>query len=67
METRKCKACDSKVVVGRKELRCHGCGEYFCGRHIFSYVDGNNGSITKHMPNYCEECYIVQYKWEHYG
>lgn len=67
METKRCKVCDSQVFVSRKELRCRGCGEYFCGRHIYSYVDGNNGAITRHAPNFCETCYLAWYKKDHYS
>jgi deoxycytidylate deaminase len=40
---------------------CAKCGKLFTGDQIFSYVDGNNGAITKSSKGYCSECYKQVY------
>lgn len=44
-----------------KELKCSGCGVFKHPSKIYSYVDGNNISITKNSLEYCETCYIDKY------
>ena len=43
------------------KLTCRKCGKPFCGKHIYSYVDGSNCAITKNNPLLCKECYIEKY------
>jgi len=51
-----------RILTKKTDVRiCHGCGCSLCGLHAFSYVDGNNGSITKHSPEYCHKCYVEKY------
>jgi len=45
----------------RKLSRCAKCRKSFCLKHLYSYVDGNNISITKHSPELCYECYKQMY------
>jgi len=61
MTTRGCCKCSTLVVGDLREYICNDCGKTFCGKHIFSYVDGNNGAITRNSPNYCAECYTAKY------
>jgi len=42
-------------------VKCCRCGKYFCPKHIFTRVDGNNRSITKNAPEYCAACYKIVY------
>lgn len=41
---------------------CAGCGKTFTPDGIFSYVDGNNGAITRSSKGYCRDCYKQKYK-----
>ena len=43
------------------KCKCRNCLGWFCERHIYSYVDGNNIAITKNSPLYCLECYREKY------
>ena len=55
----------SIVDFGRRLIKCFKCskcGMLFFPDKIFSYVDGNNGSITKNSKGYCIECYKIIYK-----
>ena len=36
---------------------CAECNKSLCLEHAYSYVDGNNISITKNAPTLCKECY----------
>lgn len=49
--------CNYGLALKKEAMKCDGCGEYNCLRHTYSYVDGNNGAITKNSKNYCEKCY----------
>jgi len=40
---------------------CAKCGKLFTADKIYSYVDGNNGAITKSSKGYCLECYKDNY------
>ena len=40
---------------------CAKCGKSLCMEHAYSYVDGNNISITKNAPTLCKECYEEKY------
>lgn len=49
---------------GVRVINCHtcsDCGKSFLPNQIFSYVDGNNGAITKNSKEYCRECYLEKY------
>lgn len=41
--------------------KCSACGSKKEPHELFQYVDGNNGSITKHSPILCYVCYIDKY------
>lgn len=41
---------------------CAKCKKSLCLEHAYSYVDGNNISITKNAPTLCKECYEEKYK-----
>ena len=62
---KQCTVCD-KILVAKKRApnlayKCAGCGKVLCGKHIYSYVDGNNASITRYSLEYCLDCYRVKY------
>jgi hypothetical protein len=42
-------------------LKCSLCNNLFCDKHLYSYVDGNNRSITKNSKLYCKDCYKIKY------
>lgn len=44
-----------------KQHKCAGCGKPFPDKLLFSYVDENNGAITKNSPDYCWRCYNKKY------
>jgi len=49
---------------GVRVIHCHtcsDCGKSFLPNQIFSYVDGNNGAITKNSKEYCKDCYTQKY------
>ena len=41
--------------------KCAGCKVKHTLSNLFSYVDGNNGAITKNSPELCKSCYIAKY------
>ena len=43
--------------------KCSDCGFYFCDKHLYIYVDGNNGAITKNSKLYCKNCYKLKYRY----
>ena len=45
-----------------KNLKCNGCGVEKHPSKIYSYVDGNNISITRNSLEYCYDCYNKKYK-----
>jgi hypothetical protein len=51
----KTEACSGKPVP------CRHCPDLRCERHRFSYVDGNNGAITRNSPELCLACYGKAY------
>ena len=51
----KCGVCERPVSMPHS--KCADCGKPRCARHRVSYVDGNNGSITKHAKEYCLACF----------
>lgn len=52
-----CNVCKERILKSKKEVNvCSKCGEFICGRHCYSYVDGCNIAITKNAPNYCADC-----------
>lgn len=66
MKTQSC-ACGCEVPVRDKDgnknfMKCARCNQIFCMSHIYSYVDENNGSITRNSREYCKECYKIIYK-----
>lgn len=44
-----------------EKYKCSDCGVVKDGSAIFSYVDGNNISITKNSPELCKDCYEKRY------
>ena len=46
-----------KLIKCEKLMKCENCGIMLPPDKIFSYVDGNNISITKNSPNLCEDCF----------
>ena len=51
-----CAQCNRKLGVIQRH-KCPDCARVFCGRHIYHYIDGNNGSITQNTKPRCAECY----------
>jgi len=41
--------------------KCQTCSEKKPPTELYSYVDGNNGSITQNAPILCRACYEVRY------
>lgn len=60
--TYECSECG--VALPRKAMRhhCRTCDALLCGKHIYSYIDGNNRAITKASPDLCESCYRARYQ-----
>jgi len=60
-----CAVCGEKLVSKRHEkntaYKCAVCGKVLCGKHSYSYVDGNNRAITIKSPVLCKECYAIKY------
>jgi hypothetical protein len=55
MKKYECAQCGERLY--KKEIRrCAKCGKVFCGKHVYSYVDGNNRNITKNSPELCANC-----------
>lgn len=56
-----CSVCS--VALPRKAMRhhCNACNVLLCGKHIYSWIDGNNRAITKASPELCESCYRARY------
>lgn len=55
-----CEIKNTKAEINKN--KCTGCGGIYCQKHLYTYVDGNNSSITKNSKQYCETCYINKYK-----
>lgn len=55
-----CRACETPLWK-KDTHRCHGCSQTFCGAHIYTYVDGNNASITRNSLGYCLHCYAQRH------
>lgn len=55
-----CFVCGDKLT-NKTKYACSICGKVLCGKHSYSYVDGNNGSITKNSLTLCRECYEDKY------
>jgi len=53
--------CGCEISATNKN-KCSKCGRIFCNKHLYSYVDGNNISITKNSKSYCKKCYNEIYK-----
>jgi uncharacterized UBP type Zn finger protein len=51
----------SEKLLKKDQFVCHSCGKILCGKHSYSYVDGNNGAISRNSPILCEDCYIKRY------
>lgn len=54
--------CRKGLPTKSERFKCDDCGDVFCGRHIYSYVDGNNEAITKNSPELCARCYTYKYR-----
>jgi hypothetical protein len=52
----RCEYC-GKYLFKHGATKCHKCGLFFCAKHIYSYVDESNHSITKNSPEFCKKCY----------
>ncbi len=48
-------------IKKKEAMYCSKCGNIFCPKHLFFYVDGNNISITKNSKPHCERCYLITY------
>lgn len=57
-----CSICDEKLFFKRDWEKCTNCKEVRCLKHIYSYVDESNRSITKNSPLLCKDCYTETYK-----
>ena len=53
-----CTVCNTPLKNKKSTFICRTCGRAFCGKHIYFYVDENNGAITKNSPERCKECWI---------
>ena len=42
--------------------KCNKCGKVLKLKQLYSYVDGNNGAITKNSKSYCAKCYNIIYR-----
>jgi len=60
-KTKKCFVCGNTLTKNKQHI-CANCGKTLCGKHCGTYVDGNNGSITKNSPTLCRECYGEKYE-----
>jgi len=54
-----CAECDRPIT--RTESNCADCGKPYCARHRYSYVDGNNGAITRNGREFCSPCFKKHY------
>lgn len=43
--------------------KCADCGNLFCDKHIYNYVDEANESITKNAKQYCKNCYYKHHRY----
>lgn len=50
-----CAKCQAPIKKPDTHI-CRRCGQRFCGKHIYSRVDGNNGAITKNALEFCQQC-----------
>ena len=50
-----CTVCATPIKKS-DQYRCRKCGRVFCGKHVYSKVDGNNGAITRSAHELCQEC-----------
>jgi hypothetical protein len=53
-----------KCRIGTRKANtanCPDCGLYYCLSHVYSYVDGSNGAITRNQKSYCRECYYARF------
>lgn len=48
-------------MIKTNHVCCAKCKKSLCMEHAYSYVDGNNNSITKNAPTLCKECYEEKY------
>lgn len=48
-------------MIRKNNVYCEKCKKSLCMEHAYSYVDGNNISITKNAPTLCKECYEKTY------
>ncbi len=51
------KKCNITLLRRKLENKCLKCGEIFCAKHIYFYVDESNESITKNSAGWCRNCY----------
>lgn len=56
-----CSTCGIKVSK-KETINCSKCGSIQCLKHVYYYVDPNNGRITDSSKGYCLECYTIIYK-----
>jgi hypothetical protein len=54
-----CTKCDDRT---KAEFFCAKCGTGLCAKHAYTYVDGNNGAITRNSRPHCERCYREVYR-----
>jgi ribosomal protein S14 len=51
----------NKRTKAAKLQKCASCGVEHTLDELFSYVDGNNRSITKNSPELCRLCFLARY------
>lgn len=55
--------CEKPPTLKKTEItNCCMCKGSFCMSHIYYYVDGNNGRITKNGKPFCLKCYKIKYQ-----
>ena len=52
---------NKRLVLSLENKSISKCGASLCDKHSYSYVDGNNISITKNSKPHCERCYMKVY------
>ncbi len=51
-----CEIPAAKRYMNKEKFVCSKCGNISCNKHTFTYVDGNNISITKNSKPVCINC-----------
>lgn len=51
-----CEIPAAKKYLNKEKYVCSKCGNTCCSKHSFTYVDGNNISITRNAKVVCVRC-----------